>query len=225
MPHQCTECGHTFEDGSTEMLSGCPDCGGNKFQYFPGEVPEEPAETADPPDRGDAGVSETVGRAARRVRDFVGPSNKPDKNQEPTGSMTPDTKSDVADPGPEGEQSSASVEADQSTPTPGEDDAQRAARSEVVDQDDLPDEGPVEPPENVDGEVVATPSGERPDMETLREELNDQFESIRIVDKGRYELNLMELYDREEYIIALQENGRYVIEVPDAWRDDVDGPG
>jgi len=35
----------------------------------------------------------------------------------------------------------------------------------------------------------------------------------------------MELYDREEYIIALQENGRYVIEVPETWRDDdVDEP-
>jgi len=27
----------------------------------------------------------------------------------------------------------------------------------------------------------------------------------------------MELYDRQEYIIALQEDGQYVIEVPDAW--------
>ncbi|OYR80528.1 hypothetical protein DJ71_14695, partial [Halorubrum sp. E3] len=30
MPHQCTTCGRTFPDGSKEMLSGCPDCGGNK---------------------------------------------------------------------------------------------------------------------------------------------------------------------------------------------------
>jgi predicted nucleic acid-binding Zn-ribbon protein len=27
----------------------------------------------------------------------------------------------------------------------------------------------------------------------------------------------MELYDRQEYIISLQEDGRYVIEVPDSW--------
>jgi predicted nucleic acid-binding Zn-ribbon protein len=27
----------------------------------------------------------------------------------------------------------------------------------------------------------------------------------------------MELYDRTEYIISLQEDGRYVIEVPDTW--------
>ena len=35
MPHQCTNCGRAFEDGSKEMLSGCPDCGGNKFQFRP----------------------------------------------------------------------------------------------------------------------------------------------------------------------------------------------
>lgn len=56
-------------------------------------------------------------------------------------------------------------------------------------------------------------------MEELREELNKQFESIKIVRPGQYELNLMELYNREEYIISLQEDGRYVIDVPDSWRD------
>jgi predicted nucleic acid-binding Zn-ribbon protein len=29
----------------------------------------------------------------------------------------------------------------------------------------------------------------------------------------------MELYDRDEYIISLMEDGRYAIEVPDAWRN------
>jgi predicted nucleic acid-binding Zn-ribbon protein len=40
------------------------------------------------------------------------------------------------------------------------------------------------------------------------------------VSPGQYELNLMELYDREEYIISLREDGRYVIEVPDSWSGD-----
>ena len=59
---------------------------------------------------------------------------------------------------------------------------------------------------------------DRPDLSELRRELNDQFESIRVVEPGQYELNLMELYDREEYIIALQEDGRYSIQVPETWR-------
>ncbi|WP_343161676.1 Zn-ribbon containing protein [Natrialba sp. INN-245] len=69
------------------------------------------------------------------------------------------------------------------------------------------------------GRVVSEPSGDQPSIEELRAELNEQFESIKILNPGQYELNLMELYNREEYIISLQEDGRYVIDVPDSWRD------
>ncbi|PTD93595.1 hypothetical protein C9439_05950 [archaeon SCG-AAA382B04] len=34
MPHKCTNCGKTFPDGSEKILSGCPECGWNKFKYF-----------------------------------------------------------------------------------------------------------------------------------------------------------------------------------------------
>jgi predicted nucleic acid-binding Zn-ribbon protein len=222
MPHQCTECGHTFPDGSKDMLSGCPDCGGNKFQYFAGEVPEDPPD-AEPPSPDEYGVSGRVGKAARTVREFVEGDDEESAGAPPsTGDGT--TRPPSRQSAPSDERVTAEADVDDTGtasdteetvtdgPTaPPEDTAQTSARSEVVDQETLPDE--------VDGEVVDTPSGERPDMSTLREELNDQFESIRIVDKGQYELNLMELYDREEYIIALQENGRYVIEVPESWRN------
>jgi hypothetical protein len=33
MPHQCLKCGRVFEEGSSELLRGCPDCGGNRFFY------------------------------------------------------------------------------------------------------------------------------------------------------------------------------------------------
>ncbi|ATZ61307.2 MAG: Zn-ribbon domain-containing protein [Methanosarcinales archaeon Met12] len=33
MPHKCTRCGQTFRDGASEILSGCPTCGWNKFLY------------------------------------------------------------------------------------------------------------------------------------------------------------------------------------------------
>ena len=74
-------------------------------------------------------------------------------------------------------------------------------------------------PEEADGRVIEPQSEDRPGLDELREELNSQFESIKIVSPGQYELNLMELYDRQEYIISLQEDGRYVIEVPDSWGD------
>lgn len=33
MPHQCLKCGHVFEDGSSQVLKGCPGCGGNRFFF------------------------------------------------------------------------------------------------------------------------------------------------------------------------------------------------
>jgi predicted nucleic acid-binding Zn-ribbon protein len=267
MPHQCTNCGHVFEDGSKEMLSGCPDCGGNKFQYHPGDVPKDPTAGDDadeePPEPEGGSVSSAVGRAANRVRDAVSsgsPSTSDGADASSDGSATDpvggETTASTADAqteqsadaqteqsaeaageatvddtvesatAPETEDSGGSEAAADATPDvaaetePGvqastadsEDGAQAEARSEVVDMTDLPERAE-------DGRVVKEPddSDDRPDIEDLRQELNDQFESIRIVAPGQYELNLMELYDRQEYIIALQEDGQYVIEVPDAW--------
>lgn len=33
MPHQCLKCGRVFEEGSSELLRGCSDCGGNRFFF------------------------------------------------------------------------------------------------------------------------------------------------------------------------------------------------
>ncbi len=157
MPHQCTTCDRHFPDGSKEMLTGCPECGGNKFQFIPQSAIEEAGEPSE---------ASSAPQAALSADDEI-------------------------------------IEATESF---GEDMAQASARSAVVSADELP-EG--EPTETADGAA-----DESPDMEELRQELDDQFESIKILQPGEYELNLMELYDRPEYIIALEEDGRYVIDVP-----------
>ncbi len=33
MPHQCLKCGKVFEEGSSQLLKGCPICSGNRFFY------------------------------------------------------------------------------------------------------------------------------------------------------------------------------------------------
>jgi predicted nucleic acid-binding Zn-ribbon protein len=33
MPHQCLKCGKVFEEGSAQLLKGCPDCSGNRFFF------------------------------------------------------------------------------------------------------------------------------------------------------------------------------------------------
>ncbi len=298
MPHACTTCGRTFPDGSKEMLSGCPDCGGNKFRYHPDGVTTE-THTSDraPPDPDDEGLPArdqgVVDRATTTVREWVGTRSTPsgaadtasgpdartrasdsetsadpaadspdspaaDSSADPSpnspgdpaadsptdppaGSTTTGTADDVADAGPASESGDAP-----------EDTAQADARAGVVDPDEIPE------PQDTDGDgpdlgsaeeraaavaggsaddrrtdATATGSAEPADptatpsasnLAQLREELNEQFESIKIVEPGQYELNLMGLYDREEYIISLMEDGRYAIEVPETWRDAEDLP-
>ena len=278
MPHQCTSCNRTFADGSKEMLSGCPECGGTKFQFRPdgfdggsdttgestGQGPTADSSDSvddsppDPTDRPGDSVTRTVGNAAATVRDLVSGSagsdatraQAPAEQQSSGAAGTADTGDD-------------DIIVAESEPVIDEDTAQADARSQLAGPDEMPESGgfdpadaaattegtePVEetagpapsadaptdvqPPERDgdpdDGEapdanraVADEPDAERadrPDLSELREELNDQFESIRVVEPGQYELNLMELYDREEYIIALQEDGRYSIQVPETWR-------
>ncbi|MFD1646618.1 OapC/ArvC family zinc-ribbon domain-containing protein [Haloarchaeobius litoreus] len=331
MPHQCTDCGRTFEDGSKEMLSGCPDCGGNKFQFIPADAVDESVEAnspGDPPSRSSSAGA--VSKAATTVRDWVGggsddaerrpgrdrssgdrpsdewpksatedydtPAEKAAARSSDEGgasagaSATADTAADAsatADTTTDASATDTSTadaqsEAASTTHTDpnsddgtiqaraagDEDNAQASARSDVVSPDELP-EGTATPPADApemadaaanesgrapepgtaaggrespaessgapdvpgpspdtaaDRHEVADPADtqieDRPDLDELREELNQQFESIKILNPGQYELNLMELYDREEYIISLREDGRYVIDVPDSWRGD-----
>ncbi|MFB6133864.1 MAG: Zn-ribbon containing protein [Halanaeroarchaeum sp.] len=198
MPHECASCGHAFPDGSKEMLSGCPECGGNKFQFIPA---------------GTGGETEsTEARSAKDSSfDFAGD----------------------ADPASNPEGSDDIIVADEEPLDEREDRAQASARSAVVSEDELPpsdlppsggvdtgDEHSASEGETSEGETSET--DDRPDLSELREELNDQFESIKILQPGEYELNLMELYDREERIIALEEDGRYAIDVPSSWHEDED---
>lgn len=308
MPHQCTDCGRGFEDGSKEMLSGCPNCGGTTFQFQPEGIDEETVEDSpsppDPPESEvDSTVARTVGNAATAVRDFMGsesrsagsprdgPEPQSTPNSQPSASTSTHSSPDepsvssgtaetqqstpqessrspadssgsdgdttpseeyVQPPGsPNGDSSrgstprggntpdshpNASHSQDDSSDSGGiaadsssqEDSAQASARSEVVPSDDLPPapDTPVrEPPAPADDtsalgdDQVPSRGDDQPDLEELREQLNEQFESIRVLAPGQYELNLMELYDREEYIIALQEDGKYTIQVPERWKD------
>ncbi|MFC7058506.1 OapC/ArvC family zinc-ribbon domain-containing protein [Halovenus salina] len=219
MPHECTDCGRAFEDGSKEMLSGCPDCGGNTFQFRPdGQSGDGDAATApDPPEpEVNSTVARTVGNAATAVRDLVGADESPGRLDETTDSA-PDPSVSSGDRPPETSGSEPShITAEQAA---HEDAAQASARSEIVSPDDLPERTPSPTREPSVPETAENQREDRPGLDELREQLNEQFESIRVVAPGQYELNLMELYDREEYIIALQEDGKYTIQVPERWSE------
>jgi predicted nucleic acid-binding Zn-ribbon protein len=216
MPHQCTSCGRTFPDGSKEMLSGCPDCGGNKFQFQPAGATADPtAGATDEADQASGSPAEPSGSAADQ-------SDRTPSTPDDRSAPTPDEgaadrrRTDPADAASDDAAASADSDGtEQIADRSDEDTAQASARSEVVSPDELDRAS-----RDVDAADTAEPPAEEPPepgIDALRDELNDQFESIRIVSPGQYELNLMELYDRQEYIISLQEDGRYVIEMPDAW--------
>ncbi|AAV47476.1 MULTISPECIES: OapC/ArvC family zinc-ribbon domain-containing protein [Haloarcula] len=228
MPHQCTDCGRGFDDGSKEMLSGCPNCGGNKFQYQPegADISETPdAEPPEPPGP-DSTVARTVGKTAASVRDFVSGSTTDGDRPAEQSHLDADRSADAQPSDPSHTSGSPSTEPDRASAA--EDSAQASARGDIVEPDELPSDAPSASesehqfrPVGADPDPPAEPDREdRPDLEELRAELNDQFESIKVLEPGQYELNLMELYDREEYIIALQEDGHYSIQVPETIRSE-----
>jgi len=54
-----------------------------------------------------------------------------------------------------------------------------------------------------------------------KEEIKEQFErieSVRIIAPGMYEINIDKILERDEIIIALQENGRYAIHLPSLFK-------
>jgi len=68
MPHQCLKCGHVFEDGSSQLLKGCPDCGGNRF-FFTKEPLNEKERNS---------ITEEVGQDINSV--IMGLMGEPNKN-------------------------------------------------------------------------------------------------------------------------------------------------
>ena len=229
MPHQCTNCNLTFEDGSKQMLGGCPECGGNKFQFLPNGKTAGPGTDDEEADVGEAEVASTSSTSSPPAATSSTPStaesstpSTPDPS--PPRTTTASIGSTVTEGSPAGRTGSddnieAPAEPVDSIPD-GEDRAQASARRDVVSEDELPAAEPGGRTEEAAEPDPSESEDDRPDLAQLRQELNDQFESIKILQPGEYELNLMELYDRQEYIIAVEEDGRYVIDVPDSWRDD-----
>jgi len=208
---------------------------GNKFQFKPaGETsaeqrspagnqpsntdPQSPDANRQSPDanRQSAPVDEGApDESAGRVTDTPAPDSQRSDSQ-PSEARTPDAGTPESET-PDAQKTDSEHVRDRTE----EDVAQASARSDVVSPDELDrasrDIETDSSSTGSDPDTPTDPEGPRPDIDDLRDELNEQFESIRIVSPGKYELNLMELYDRQEYIISLQEDGRYVIEMPDAW--------
>jgi predicted nucleic acid-binding Zn-ribbon protein len=65
----------------------------------------------------------------------------------------------------------------------------------------------------------------KPDTEQKVEkpkEIGNRVESIRIVSPGQYELNLESLLERKEIVMALKEDGTYIVHLPSVFKQKKD---
>lgn len=89
--------------------------------------------------------------------------------------------------------------------------SQQKARTEFVDSENLPSSSIV-------GGLQSSPSKEKDesvktisDISTIQEQLNKQYEGIKVVRNGKYKINLTELYRGNDYIIEIGDDGAYTV--------------
>jgi predicted nucleic acid-binding Zn-ribbon protein len=54
--------------------------------------------------------------------------------------------------------------------------------------------------------------------ETKPQEIGNRVESVRILSPGQYELNLNSLLERDEIVMALKEDGSYIVHLPSVFQ-------
>jgi len=91
-----------------------------------------------------------------------------------------------------------------------EDKSQKDARTNFVDSDNLPSPSIIEGVQNTrnsDNKHVKTINN----ISQIQEQLNKQYEGIKVVRNGKYKINLTELYRGNDYIIEIGEDGTYEV--------------
>jgi predicted nucleic acid-binding Zn-ribbon protein len=79
----------------------------------------------------------------------------------------------------------------------------------------------------VDDMLLLRDEPKKPEMkiepkEQTPKEIGDRVESIRIVSPGQYELNLESLLERKEIVMALKEDGTYIVHLPSVFKQKKD---
>ncbi len=63
-----------------------------------------------------------------------------------------------------------------------------------------------------------TPCAGTEAVEKKKEEIGERVESVRILSPGSYELNLESLLERDEIVMALKEDGTYLVHLPSVFQ-------
>ncbi len=141
MPHRCIECKNVLESGELDLNTGCPVCGGKKFQYIRARKESKPKEPKEKELR-KLTVAEYVAHAS--AAEAV-----PEKAQE---------------------------------------------RKET-------------PEHKAEAKVKPESKGKK--------HAHERIESVRILEKGSYDINLPILLNRKELVMS-KEDGVYVVDLPSA---------
>jgi predicted nucleic acid-binding Zn-ribbon protein len=62
------------------------------------------------------------------------------------------------------------------------------------------------------------PESKEAKVEPKPDEIGERVESVRIVSPGSYELNLESLLERDEIVMALKEDGTYLVHLPSVFQ-------
>ncbi|MCZ7356266.1 MAG: Zn-ribbon domain-containing protein [Candidatus Methanoperedens sp.] len=68
-------------------------------------------------------------------------------------------------------------------------------------------------------ELMGKPAqSELKEAKTKPQEIGNRVESVRILSPGQYELNLNSLLERDEIVMALKEDGSYIVHLPSVFK-------
>jgi len=73
MPHQCLKCGKIFEEGSNQLLKGCPVCEGNHFFYTKEPLNEESRKSLN--DKLDKDINSKLAKIITKAKELTNDTN------------------------------------------------------------------------------------------------------------------------------------------------------
>jgi predicted nucleic acid-binding Zn-ribbon protein len=227
MPHQCLNCGDAFEEGSTDLLEGCPSCEGTRFFYT-----EEPLEE----DEREELQEDTDDDVESMLQDIVDEEDQPDLaediwSREAWEQWIRDkasSKADADDTDVSFEEIADAVKqrdegpstAPEAGPPGGEPDTHGF---ETADPEASSEEADPVQVELGDVQETTPPTGETegpPEQEAAREALqpapqpgdDGRPSTLNINDPGEYEIDVRRLL--EDSPVIVERDGSYVIHLP-----------
>lgn len=107
-----------------------------------------------------------------------------------------------------------------------EDGANKERTPEEEESTDRKDATIADPDDERWEEATSTTSLEvEEDIEEVKEALSTQFESIRVLDRGKFQINLTQIGKDEDQIVSVREDGKYCINIAETGKspDEDDG--